>query len=403
MSRYKIAWLPGDGVGVDVMDATRIVLDRLKLDAEYIHGDIGWEFWCAEGDALPARTIELLKNVDAALFGAITSKPVKAAEAELVPSLRGTGLVYRSPDRAHAAAVRPLHLPAPLQGVSGQPPQPQRRDRHRRLPREHRGPVRRRRVQPGAGRTGRHAAAAVEAVRALRRPDRATSTRCRARSTRGRARSASSTRRSPSRASTAARRSPSCTRPTSCARPTACSSRSPARSAARYPEITFDEANVDAMTMWLLKNPLNYDVLVAPNLYGDIVSDLCAQMVGGLGFACSGNIGDEARRVRALARVGAEVRRPIQGQSDRHDSDGQDDARLARRDGNGRAASSAPRPPSSSRDRSAPTTWAAATPRSRWRRPSRGNSSIGWLGTRGSGPGARPSVSRSRAKERSVQ
>ena len=97
MSRYKIAWLPGDGVGVDVMDATRIVLDRLKLDAEYIHGDIGWEFWCAEGDAFPARTIELLKNVDAALFGAITSKPVKAAEAELVPSLRGTGLVYRSP------------------------------------------------------------------------------------------------------------------------------------------------------------------------------------------------------------------------------------------------------------------------------------------------------------------
>jgi len=61
--------------------------------------------------------------------------------------------------------------------------------------------------------------------------------------------------------------------------------------AARYPEITFDEANVDAMTMWLLKNPMSYDVLVAPNLYGDIVSDLCAQMVGGLGFACSGNIG----------------------------------------------------------------------------------------------------------------
>jgi len=62
---------------------------------------------------------------------------------------------------------------------------------------------------------------------------------------------------------------------------------------ARYPEIVFDEANVDAMTMWLLKNPLSYDVLVAPNLYGDIVSDLCAQMVGGLGFACSGNIGEK--------------------------------------------------------------------------------------------------------------
>ena len=52
-----------------------------------------------------------------------------------------------------------------------------------------------------------------------------------------------------------------------------------------------DDANVDAICMWLLKNPFNYDVLVAPNLYGDIISDLCAQMVGGLGFGCSGNIG----------------------------------------------------------------------------------------------------------------
>jgi 3-isopropylmalate dehydrogenase len=42
-----------------------------------------------------------------------------------------------------------------------------------------------------------------------------------------------------------------------------------------------------------LKNPHNYDVLVAPNLYGDIISDLCAQMVGGLGFGCSGNIGEK--------------------------------------------------------------------------------------------------------------
>ena len=60
-----------------------------------------------------------------------------------------------------------------------------------------------------------------------------------------------------------------------------------------YPEIPLWDANVDAICMWLLKNPANYDVLVAPNLYGDIISDLAAQMVGGLGFACSGNIGDK--------------------------------------------------------------------------------------------------------------
>jgi 3-isopropylmalate dehydrogenase len=60
-----------------------------------------------------------------------------------------------------------------------------------------------------------------------------------------------------------------------------------------YPGIAMDEANIDALVMWLLKNPFNYDVLVAPNLYGDIISDLCAQMVGGLGFGCSGNIGEK--------------------------------------------------------------------------------------------------------------
>ena len=54
-----------------------------------------------------------------------------------------------------------------------------------------------------------------------------------------------------------------------------------------------DDANVDAICMWLLKNPMNYDVLVATNLFGDIISDLCAQMVGGLGFGCSGNIGEK--------------------------------------------------------------------------------------------------------------
>src|SRR5215471_11497018 len=97
MAKYRIAWLPGDGIGVDVLEAAKIVLDRVSLDAEYIAGDIGWEFWRKDGDALPPRTIELLKNVDAALFGAITSKPAKTAAAELSPSLLNKGLTYRSP------------------------------------------------------------------------------------------------------------------------------------------------------------------------------------------------------------------------------------------------------------------------------------------------------------------
>ena len=87
MAKHKIGWLPGDGVGRDVMDAARIVLDKLGFDAEYYHGDIGWEYWCKEGNALPARTFEMLKQTDACLFGAITSKPKEEAEKDLVRDL----------------------------------------------------------------------------------------------------------------------------------------------------------------------------------------------------------------------------------------------------------------------------------------------------------------------------
>ena len=97
MAKYRIAWLPGDGIGVEVTEGARIVLDKTGLDAEYLDGDIGWKFWESEGEAFPQRTIDLLRRVDAALFGSITSKPTTAAEAELDPELRGKGLVYRSP------------------------------------------------------------------------------------------------------------------------------------------------------------------------------------------------------------------------------------------------------------------------------------------------------------------
>ncbi|KYK29732.1 MAG: 3-isopropylmalate dehydrogenase, partial [Candidatus Proteinoplasmatales archaeon SG8-5] len=97
MAKYEIAWLPGDGVGNEVMEAARLVLDAVGLDADYIHGDIGWEFWKSEGNPLPDRTIELLKGTDCALFGAITSKPKDEAAMELAPELQDKGLVYSSP------------------------------------------------------------------------------------------------------------------------------------------------------------------------------------------------------------------------------------------------------------------------------------------------------------------
>jgi 3-isopropylmalate dehydrogenase len=63
--------------------------------------------------------------------------------------------------------------------------------------------------------------------------------------------------------------------------------------AAEYPGIELWNTNIDAQMMWLTKNPENYGVIVAGNMFGDIVSDGFAGLIGGLGFACSANLGEE--------------------------------------------------------------------------------------------------------------
>ena len=104
MKKHRIAWLPGDGIGQEVCEAARVVLDAAGFEAEYIHGDIGWEFWRKEGDALPQRTLDLLQSTDCAFFGAITSKPVKdAASANSRPSCRAAASSTAAPSCACAS------------------------------------------------------------------------------------------------------------------------------------------------------------------------------------------------------------------------------------------------------------------------------------------------------------
>ena len=83
--------------------------------------------------------------------------------------------------------------------------------------------------------------------------------------------------------------------------------------------IEFEDRIVDNMCMQLVQKPELYDVLVLPNLYGDIVSDLAAGLVGGLGVAPGSNIGDDGGRLRGGPRLGPEVRRPGSRQPDRPD------------------------------------------------------------------------------------
>jgi len=79
MAKYRIAVLPGDGVGKDVMDAAMIVLKKLNLDADYRFGDIGWEFRYKDGNPQPPRPIQLLRETDVCLPSGSYSTPSAAS------------------------------------------------------------------------------------------------------------------------------------------------------------------------------------------------------------------------------------------------------------------------------------------------------------------------------------
>ncbi len=291
-NHYRIAWLPGDGVGNDVMESTKIVLEKVKLNANYIHGDIGWEFWCNEGDALPQRTIELLRNVDAALFGAITSKPVKSAESELRPELRGKGLIYRSPIVRMRQMFNLYVCLRPCKAYKGNPLNYKENINlvvFRENTEDLYAGVEFNPVPEELKSTLTKLSPNFTPFAKLNSDEFAISCKINTKKS-----SEKIVRSAFEYAKQFGHKKVTIIHKANVVRASDGLFLEIAREVARdYPEIEADEANVDAITMWLLKNPLNYEVLVAPNLYGDIISDLCAQMVGGLGFGCSGNIGEK--------------------------------------------------------------------------------------------------------------
>jgi len=292
MKRYKIAWLPGDGVGKEVLEATLIVFDKLNFNADYIHGDIGWEFWCKEGDALPQRTIDLLKEVDAAMFGAITSKPIKQAEAELIPELQGKGLVYRSPIVRMRQLFDLFVCLRPCKAYKGNPLN-YKEDIDLVVFRENTEDL-----YSGV----EFSPVPQELVDVLKKlskpfgvfadlPLDQYAISCKINTKKG---SERIIRAAFEYARKHNRKKVTIVHKANVVRATDGLFLDIAKEVHKdYPEIEMDDANIDAITMWLLKNPYSYDVLVAPNMFGDIISDLCAQMVGGLGFGCSGNIGEK--------------------------------------------------------------------------------------------------------------
>jgi len=291
MGKYRIAMLPGDGVGGEVLAAAKLVLDSIGFEADYRYGDIGWEFWKSEGNPLPERTIDLLKETDCCLFGAITSKPKEEAAAELAPGLQGKGYTYSSP----IVGLRQLFdLHTNLRPCRAYPGNPLnlRDDIDLVVFREnteglysgvewHPLPDEVRRALDTHPKMARY--------RAVKNEDIAVSARIFTRKGCQRiVHNAFEYAKAHGYPTVTVVEKPNVIRETS-----GLMVREARAIAKEYEGIELWETNIDAMCMWLVKNPQDYGVLVSSNMFGDIISDLAAQIVGGLGFACAGNIGDD--------------------------------------------------------------------------------------------------------------
>jgi len=289
--------MPGDGIGQPVMTEALRVLEASGFNADYIHADIGWDFWCREGNPLPQRTLDLIAEHKIALFGAITSKPKEAAANELAPTLQGKGLVYTSPIvglRQHFGldiCVRPCrsYKGNPLnfirRGAGGAVEEPAIdvvifRQNTEGLysgvewtnpPQQvHDALLTHPKFKKGFGTV----------------PKDELSISCRIftkKATERILRAAFNHARKFGYKSVTVCEKPNVIRETSGMM------YKMAQDLQRneYQEIELWNTNIDAQMMWLTKNPEDYGVIVAGNMFGDIVSDGFAGLIGGLGFACS--------------------------------------------------------------------------------------------------------------------
>lgn len=293
--------LPGDGIGKVVLPEAIRVLEAVGFEAEYVHADIGWEFWVEEGNALPERTVELLAEHKLGLFGAITSKPKDQAAAELTPELRDQGYVYYSPIVGLRQRFDLDICIRPCRSFPGNPLNFVRQTVAGGLEEPEVDVVVFRQNTEGlyGGVEWTDPPAQVRAAFATHPkfgrfadtpgPDLAISSRI-------------FTRRACHRIVRAAfeharqhgyRSVTICEKPNVLRETSGMMEEEARRVHADFPEIQRWSTNIDAQMMWLTKNPEDYGVIVAGNMFGDIVSDAFAGLVGGLGFACSGNIGDE--------------------------------------------------------------------------------------------------------------
>ncbi|MDH7603941.1 MAG: isocitrate/isopropylmalate family dehydrogenase [Melioribacter sp.] len=296
-----IVALPGDGIGKIVLPEAIRLLNAAGFQAEYIWGDIGWEFWCKEGNALPQRTIDLIAKHKIALFGAITSKPKDAAEKELDASLKGKGYEYFSPIVGLRQIFNLDICIRPCISFKGNPLNFIRKKIDGTYEEPFVNVVIFRQNTEGLysgvewTNPPKHVRAALEthpkmkAFANVPSEEMAISTRIVTKKASERIiRAAFEYARKHGYKSVTLCEKPNVLRETS-----GLMLKIAKEISKDYPDIELWDTNIDAMMMWLTKNPEDYGIIVSENMFSDIISDGFAGLIGGLGFACSANIGND--------------------------------------------------------------------------------------------------------------
>lgn len=248
MKKYKICVLPGEGIGPEVTEEAVRVLKALPINFEFIYGDIGYETYKKFGNALPDETIEKVKNADATLFGAVTTPPNIPDYSSAILKLRKHFDLYVN---LRPCANDKINLVIVRENTEGMYSGVERIENN-----GNRAVTERIITRKGSERIIRYAFEFAK--------------------------------RKNFKKVTVVHKA-------NILRETCGLFRKVALEIAKeFPGIEMQELFVDACAMQLIKNPEQFEVIVTTNLFGDILSDEASMLVGGLGLAYSGNIGDNA-------------------------------------------------------------------------------------------------------------
>ena len=248
---YDIAIISGDGIGKEVMESAEFLLDKLNINFNFKQAEAGFECFNKNGTTLPEETVKIAKSSDATLFGASTSTP---GQPSPIINLRKQLDVY--------ANLRPIKSYKGVKSIEDNIDFIIVRENTEGLYSQ---------IEYGDDNQ-------VIAERVITRK--------------------ASEKISDIAFKLAKRREKqnkvTCVHKSNVLKKTdGVFKESFYKVAKTYPQIKTEDFYVDATAMYLITNPLDFDVIVSSNLFGDILSDESAGLVGGLGLAPSGNIGDE--------------------------------------------------------------------------------------------------------------